>query len=132
LVRLRLDRPRHSEEYTAMKDFRDLDVLHASHDLVVLMHDISQSFPDNEPFGIVSAISATALAIPRSIVNGCGRGTDEELRQGLQQASGHASELEYLMLLASEVGIIDDETLEEFAITLTELKTRMSEELGDL
>jgi len=115
-----------------MKDFRELDVLHASHDLVVLLHDISQSFPDNEPFGIATAISATALSIPRSIVNGCGRGTEDALRQGLQQASGHANELEYLMLLASEVGIIDDETLEEFALTLTEFKTRMSEELGDL
>ena len=117
-----------------MKDFRELDVLHASHDLVVLIHDISQSFPDpdKEPFGIVTAIASAALAIPRSIVNGCGRATDEELRQGLVQASGHASELEYLMLLASEVGIIDDETLEEFALTLGEFKTRMSEELGDL
>lgn len=115
-----------------MKDFRDLDVLHASHDLVVLMHDISQSFPDNEPFGIVTAISSAALAIPRSIVNGCGWGTDEALRQGLQQAAGYANELEYLMLLAGEVGIVDDETLEEFGLTLTEFKTRMSEELGDL
>ena len=115
-----------------MKDFRDLDVLHASHDLVVLMHDISQSFPDKEPFGIVAAISTAALAVPRSIVNGCGRGTDDELRQALLQASGHANELEYLMLLASEVGIVDDETLEEFAVTLSEFKTRMAEELGEL
>lgn len=115
-----------------MKDFRELDVLHASHDLVVLIHDISQSFPDNEPFGVVNAISSAALSIPRSIVNGCGRGTDEELRQALVQASGYANELEYLMLLASEVGIVDDETLEEFSLTLSEFKTRMSEELGEL
>ena len=114
-----------------MKDFRDLDVLHASHDLVVLMHDISQSFPDNEPFGVASAITNTALAIPRSIVNGCGQGSDDALRLALQQASGHASELEYLMLLAGEVGIVDDETLEEFGLTLAEVKTRLSEELGD-
>jgi len=115
-----------------MKDFRDLDVLHASHDLVVLIHDISQSFPETEPFGVATAISSAALAIPRSIVNGCGRGSDEELKLGLLHASGFASELEYLMLLAGEVGIIDDETLEEFALTLSEFKTRMSEELGEL
>jgi four helix bundle protein len=108
-----------------MKDFRELDVLHASHDLVVLVHDISQSFPDKEPFGIVTAI-------PRSIVNGCGRSSDDALKAGLEEASGFANELEYLMLLASEVGIVDDETLEEFALTLSEFKTRMSEELGDL
>jgi len=115
-----------------MKDFRDLDVLHAAHDLVVEVHDISQSFPDNEPFGVTTAIAQAALAIPRSIVIACGRGSDDDLRQGLEQASGYASELEYLLLLASEVGIIDDETLEELGATLTEFRTRLSEELGEL
>jgi four helix bundle protein len=114
-----------------MKDFRELDVLHASHDLVVLIHDISQSFPENEPFGVASAISAAALSIPRSIVNGCGRDTDGALRQALADASGYASELEYLMLLAGEVGIVDDETLEEFSLTLEEFKSRMSKQMED-
>jgi four helix bundle protein len=115
-----------------MKDFRDLDVLHASHDMAVLIHDISQSFPDNEPFGLATAITGAALAVPRSIVNGCGRGTDEDLKIALQHASGHANELEYLMLLASEVGIVDEETLEEFAATLDDFKKRLTEELGAL
>lgn len=125
-----LDRILYSDEYTAMKDFRDLDVLHASHDMAVLIHDISQSFPDNEPFGIAAAISNAALAVPRSIVNGCGRSADEDLKQALDEASGYASELEYLMLLASEVGIVDEETLEEFAATLDDFKTRMAKELS--
>lgn len=115
-----------------MKDFRELDVLHAAHDLVVEIHDISQSFPDNEPFGVATAIARTALAIPRSIVNACGRGTDDALKAGLEEAAGFASELEYLMLFAGEIGLVDDETLEELAGPLTEFKTRLSEELGEL
>lgn len=115
-----------------MKDFRDLDVLHASHDMAVLIHDISQSFPDNEAFGLGTAISNAALAVPRSIVNGCGRASDDALKQALDKASGFANELEYLMLLASEVGIVDEETLEEFAITLGDFKTRLTEALDSL
>lgn len=115
-----------------MKDFRELDVLHAAHDLVVEIHDISQSFPDNDSFGVTQAIAAAALGIPRSIVQACGRGSDAALKQGLEQASGFASELEYLMLLASEIGIVDDETIEELVGTLTEFKTKLSEELGAL
>ena len=114
-----------------MKDFRELDVLHAAHDLVVEVHDISQSFPENDPFGISSAISGAALAIPRSIVDGCGRGAEEDIKAGLMQASGSASDLEYLMLLAGEVGFVDDETLEEFAVTLGEFRTRMADELKE-
>jgi four helix bundle protein len=116
----------------AMKDFRDLDVLHAAHDLVVEIHDISQSFPDSDPFGITQAIAAAALGIPRSIVQACGRGSDADLKQGLEQASGYTSELEYLMLLASEVGIVDDETIEELVGTLAEFKTKLADELDAL
>ncbi|MEM9681680.1 MAG: four helix bundle protein [Pseudomonadota bacterium] len=112
-----------------MKDFRELDVLHAAHDLVVEVHDISQSFPDKDPFGIVNAISGAALAIPRNIVDGCGRGDDDDIKGGLRLASGAASELEYLMLLAGEVGFVDDETLEEFSVTLGEFRSRMADEL---
>ena len=115
-----------------MKDFRDLDVLHAAHDLVVEIHDLSQSFPESESFGVTRAIAHAALNIPRSIVHACGRGSGDDLKQGLQQASGYASELEYLMLLASEIGVIDDETLEELVATLTDFKTKLSEELGAL
>jgi four helix bundle protein len=115
-----------------MKDFRDLDVLHAAHDLVVEIHDISQSFPNDDAFGVTRAIAHAALSIPRSIVHACGRSSDADLKQGLEQASGYASELEYLMLLASEIGMVDDETLEELVVTLTEFKTRLSEELGEL
>jgi four helix bundle protein len=115
-----------------MKDFRDLDVLHAAHDLVVEIHDISQSFPDHDPFGVTQAIAAAALGIPRSIVHACGRGSDAELKQGMEQASGYTSELEYLMLLASEIGIVDDETIEELVATLTAFKTKLNDEIAVL
>jgi hypothetical protein len=36
------------------------------------------------------------------------------------------------MLFAGEIGLVDDETLEELAGPLTEFKTRLSEELGEL
>ena len=115
-----------------MRDFRELDVLHAAHDLVVEVHDISQSFPDDDPFGVGLAITRTALAIPRSIVNACGRSSDDDLKQGLENAAGYASELEYLMLLGGEIGLLDEETLEEAAGVLVEFKTRLSDELAQL
>jgi four helix bundle protein len=115
-----------------MRDFRELDVLHAAHDLVVEIHDISQSFPNPEPFGVGLAIGRTALAIPRSIVNACGRSSDDDLKQGLENAAGYAGELEYLILLGGEIGLLDEETLEEFSVILAEFKKRLADELAQL
>jgi len=100
--------------------------------MVVEIHDISQSFPNDDTFGVTHAVARTALAIPRSIVHGCGSGTDEDLKQGIENAAGYASELEYLVLLAGEIGLIDEETLGDVAVSLSELKTRIAEELAGL
>lgn len=115
-----------------MRDFRELDVLHAAHDLVVEIHDISQSFPDDDSFGVGRAIGRTALAIPRSIVHACGRSGENELNQGIENAAGYANELEYLLLLAGEIGLLDEETLVEITASLGEFKTSLSEEFAAL
>ena len=41
-------------------DFRDLDALHAAHDLLIEIHDISQSFPADDQFTLGDAICFTA------------------------------------------------------------------------
>ena len=127
-----LDKNRQSTEYTAMRDFRDLGALHAAHDLVVEIHDISQSFPTYDAFGVTRAIARSALAIPRSIAHGCGQDGDAGLSNALENAAGYTSELEYLVLLASELGLIDDETLEEFSVTLGVFKKQLEDDLADL
>ena len=115
-----------------MRDFRDLGALHAAHDLVVEIHDISQSFPNDDSFGVTTAIARSALAIPRSIAHGCGQDGDENLSNALLNAAGYTSELEYLVLLAGELGLIDEETLEELAVSLGGFKKQLEEDLTDL
>lgn len=114
-----------------MMDFRDLDALHAAHDLVVEIYDISQSFPDDDTFGVSQALAGTALAIPRVIANGCGNGGSDALAEALRTAAARTSELEYLILFANETGLIDEETLTEIVSRIDELKTRLQDTLKD-
>jgi len=112
-----------------MMDFRDLDALHAAHDLVVEIYDISQSFPNDDAFGVSAAVARTALAIPRAIAKGCGHGEPDALAEALRTASARTSELEYLVLLANETGLIDEETLGDIAARIEELKNRLVDTL---
>lgn len=115
-----------------MMDFRDLDALHAAHDLVVEIHDISQSFVEDDGLGVSDAIVRTALAIPRSIANGCGHGETSVLSDAVRTASARTSELEYLILLANEIGLVDEETLGELVSRIEDVKNRLQETLKDL
>jgi len=115
-----------------MMDFRDLDALHAAHDLVVEIYDISQSFSNDDSFGVSQAIAGTAMAIPRAIAGGCGDGAPDALATALRLAAARTSELEYLILLANETGMIDEETVTDVVTRIDELKGRLQDTLKDI
>jgi four helix bundle protein len=107
-------------------DFRDLDALHAAHDLVVEIHDVSQSFPSDDQFTLGAAICAAALELPALLADGCGRTDGNALAETIDKASGLTSRLEYLILLAGELGLVDEETLGELGEVLAVLKSELA------
>jgi four helix bundle protein len=58
-------------------------------------------------FGLTSQIRRTGVSIPANIAEGCGRGTDTDFARFLQIAMGSASELEYYLLLACDLGFFE-------------------------
>ena len=89
-----------------MKDFRDIKVSEKAHSLTLEIYKATRSFPKDELYTLVSQIRRASVSIPANIAEGCGRGTDSELRQFLQIAMGSASELEYHLLLARDLGYL--------------------------
>jgi four helix bundle protein len=107
-------------------DFRDLDALHAAHDLAVEIHDVSQSFPADNQFTLGEAICAASLEIPACLADGCGRGDGNALTEAIENATGATARLEYFVLLAGQLGLIDEETLGDLTELMTDLKTELS------
>ena len=89
-----------------MKDFREQKVWQKSHELTLLMYRMTDSFPRNELFGLTSQIRRCSASVPANIAEGCGRLGNSELHRFLQMACGSASELEYHLLLARDLGYI--------------------------
>ena len=87
-----------------MKDFRELKVWQKGHELTLLLYRLTDSFPRSELFGLTSQIRRCCSSIPANIAEGCGRLGNSELHRFLQIACGSASELEYHLLLAKDLG----------------------------
>lgn len=91
-----------------MKDFRDLQVWHKSHELTLAVYEVTRSFPQQEMYGLTSQMRRASSSIPTNIAEGCGRGSDAELARFMQIGMGSASEIEYELLLARDLGYLNE------------------------
>lgn len=109
-----------------MKDFRKLSVWEKSHSLAVEIYQISSSFPQNEIYGITSQIRRACISIPANIAEGCGRNGEADFRRFLQIALGSASELEYHLLLAYDLKMLNEEKHQQLDNRVTEIKRMLT------
>jgi four helix bundle protein len=86
--------------------------------LALHAYKLSRELPSDERFGLCSQIRRAASSIPANIAEGCGRRGCSELRQFLYISMGSASELEYSLLLAKDLKMLD---LRRYKETETEL-----------
>jgi four helix bundle protein len=105
-----------------MKDFRDFKVWGKAHELVLATYRATETFPKHEVFGLVSQIRRCSSSIPANIAEGCGRMGNSELHRFLQISCGSANELEYHLLLAKDLGYLDEKSYLILDKQLAEMK----------
>lgn len=105
-----------------MQDFRKLSVWKRSHLLTLDIYKVTESFPNNEVYGLTSQIRRSSLSVPANIAEGCCRGTDLEFNHFLIIALGSASEVEYHLLLAHDLDFLSEDIYNELNIKINEVK----------
>jgi len=109
-----------------MRDFRELKVWEKSHQLTLAVYQVIATFPKEERYGLTSQIRRASVSISANIAEGCGRSGDAELGRFLQIAMGSASELDYHVLLARDLGFLEKVQHEDLENDLTEVKRMLT------
>jgi four helix bundle protein len=87
-----------------MTDFRNLNVWKKSHDLAVLVYQVTDKFPPSERFGLKLTMRRTSTQISLSIAYSCGSDIDQDAIRAVKNAARVCSEFENLVLLARSLG----------------------------
>ena len=98
-----------------MGDFRNLRVWQRAHQLTLEVYAETSLFPKEERYRLTNQLRRAAASVPANIAEGCGRNGDAELARFLTIAKGSASELDYLLLLAHDLGYLKPAQYELFA-----------------
>lgn len=109
-----------------MKDFRALKVWQKSHQTTLNVYRVTQLFPRDELYGLTSQTRRASASIAANIAEGCGRRTDADFARFLQIAMGSASELEYHLLLAFDLGFLEASGHQALTSDVTEVKRMLT------
>lgn len=115
-----------------MKDFRQLKVWQKAHELTLTVYKVTAAFPREELYGLTAQLRRAASSVSANLAEGCGRSGEAEFGRFCSIAMGSASELEYHLLLARDLKLIEDENYMQLAQRTTELKRMLAVLLGKL
>ena len=101
---------------------KELEVWKKSVALVSLIYHVTDSFPDNEKFGITTQMRRAAVSIPSDIAEGAARNRDKELVHFLYISLGSVAEVETLLTISSELKFLNQTILKEIISNLEEIK----------
>lgn len=109
-----------------MQNFRDFLVWEKAHDAVLDVYRLTNSFPSDERFGIISQIRRAAASVATNIAEGCGRSTDGDFKRFLDISAGSSSEVEYLTLLSKDLGFLSAPDWERLTGKIVEVRKMLA------
>jgi len=115
-----------------MRDFRNLKAWQKAHETALSVYRATQPFPREELYGLVSQLRRAASSVPANIAEGCGCDGNREFARFLNIALRSASETEYHLLLARDLGYLDAKTHELLDDQVTEVKRMLTGLVGRL
>jgi four helix bundle protein len=104
-----------------VQNFRDLEVWAKAHELALDVYCATSSGPREELDGLTSQLRRSAVAVPSNSAEGCCRSQGDFARFVLT-AMGSASELEYPLLLAKDLGFLKVAQFQTLSDEATERK----------
>ena len=115
-----------------MRDFRALKVWQKAHSCVLAIYRYTRNVPKEERFGLTAQLRRAAASVPSNIAEGCGREGERELGRFLSIAAGSASEVEYQLLLAHDLNLLDDDKHRQLDAQINEVKRMLNSFIGKL
>ncbi len=109
-----------------MRDFKELKVWQKAHRFALEIYQHTQRFPAEERFGLTIQVRRAATSVATNIAEGCGRDGELDFARFLSMAAGSASETEYQLLLARDLGYLPDEAHGQLDAQINEVKRMLN------
>jgi four helix bundle protein len=101
-----------------MHRFKDLEIWKLSRLFCSQIYLVTTDFPDNEKFGLTNQLRRASVSIPSNIAEGCSRSSNKDFSRFLEIAIGSIYEIETQLLIAFDLGYVNQSKLDELLYNL--------------
>ena len=98
----------------------DLEFWKRSISYVTKIYELTETFPSEERFGLISQIQRSAISIPSNVADGAARRSDKEFLQFLYISLGSVAELETQLIISNNLKFM--ESSDQLLSELNEIK----------
>jgi four helix bundle protein len=95
-----------------IRHFTDLEGWKQSHQSALDIYKVTKLFPKEELFGLTNQMRRAAVSVGSNIAEGFSRNTAKDKSQFYSVARGSATELESQLLLARDIGYLNEEVFD--------------------
>jgi four helix bundle protein len=110
----------------------DLKVFELAHQLTLQLYRTTESFPGEEKFGLTSQIRRACSSICANLMEGSHRNNRNEYRQFAGIARGSAGELKYHLMLAKDLGYLEEKEYSEIRNQIDTVSKMLYRLIGSL
>jgi len=86
-----------------MRNFKELKVWQKGFQIAINSFRITETFPQQEKFGLASQINRAGVSIPSNIAEGSSRNSDKDYNRFIEISLGSSFELETQLMIAKEL-----------------------------
>jgi len=115
-----------------MQSFKNLKVWEKAHTLTLDVYQSSKTFAREEIYGLTSQMRRASASIGANIAEGSCRRGDLDFARFLQMPAGSASELEYHLLLARDLKLLQAPDFERLSSRAVEVKRMLASHMKRL
>ena len=92
-----------------MRNFKELKIWQKGFEIAIKVFELTNGFPKEEKYGIVSQITRSAVSIPSNIAEGSSRSSEKDYNRYLEISLGSSFELETQLLISKAVNFGNDD-----------------------
>lgn len=109
-----------------MRNVKEYDVFNVSHGMALEIYKLTNNFPKEEIYGLVSQLRRSAYSIPMNLIEGGARDGEKDFARFINIALGSCEEVRYQLLLSKDLGYIDIKDYERIEKEYERIKMMLS------